>query len=133
MSQYGTLTPNPLDAVTASPLPRPPARLLAARSRRRLDHVEKWCILDGPTEQTVDVHDDFEVWIATLQRMGDPKQTRSIRVEISRSVRHSAPHLTAIQTALRTNGRTAIERYLSEQYPPARLYVGETAILSSDY
>jgi hypothetical protein len=95
--------------------------------------VEKWRILDGPTQQMVDVHDDFEVWVATLQRTNDPKQTRSIRVEISRSVRHSNPHLAAIQTALRTNGRTAIERYLDKQHPPARLYVGGTTILASDY
>lgn len=96
--------------------------------------VSGWRIIDGPDERPVGAHDDFEVWCATLENLSDATRRRTVCVEIARTVRQSDPAdlIVDVREAVQTNGRAAIEKFLSASAPPARIVVSSTAVLPTE-
>lgn len=93
--------------------------------------MQRWHIIQGPDRLSVGPHDDFEVWSAIVESQDIPTQRRTIKVEIVRTVLCSDPDLliTDVREVLDTKGRSAIERFLDKEEPPARIIVSATGIL----
>jgi hypothetical protein len=93
--------------------------------------MQRWHIIQGPEQVALGPHDLIEVWTATVESHGLPVQRRSIRVEFGHTVLRSDRDLliTDVREALDTNGRSAIERFLDKEEPPARIIVSATGIL----
>lgn len=93
--------------------------------------MARWQILDGPTQQPVGVHDDFDLFVATIENVNDPAQRRFISVAIDRTVMQTTePHRLErdVRAAAETNGASAIERHLDDAVPPDRIAVSVNGV-----
>ncbi len=90
----------------------------------------RWRISDGPSAVPDTKFTDGDIWGATLEKVDDPEQRRLIQVVIARSVLQSRPEglLGAVRDAIESNGKTAIEQFLGDEEPPARIVVGSGGV-----
>ena len=93
----------------------------------------RWRIVDGPN-QNVATWVDGELWVARIEHASDPTQRKIVNVVLSRTALQSQDVPDDVAQALATSGRTAIEKYLDEDEPPAGILVAGDAIMpTSDF
>lgn len=93
----------------------------------------RWRIVDGPN-QNVATWVDGELWVARIENANDPARRKIVNVVLSRTALQSQDVPDDVAQALATSGRTAIEKYLDEDEPPAGILVAGDAITpTSDF